>query len=230
MNDTIDQKIESSLHELEYHINKLSTKKATLTDYVFPSISITNITTTGDGKKIAQIEIDVRKDAAVFQYIRIDEKGRKEVVTSGNKKFQDINTIKEYWNQGLKSSLNKETLNLSQKAFCLLEFKDNLVKNYQETDKDTVRDIIGVIDELYQKFIRTQEEKNEVDYFPVSMHTLRKRDPELQDVHSIQIMNLLKALFLDPKNYKKILEHEKQGRFDEEIPCRFNILRQIIYE
>jgi hypothetical protein len=186
-----------------------------LTQYTVPSLSVTDLETTGDGGTLAQIEVDIRKDPA--KYRQGDE-------------FRLYKDFKQYWNLGAKYHLRKKNLSMASKAVILLQMKRNLVRNFRESNPLAVERLSVIIDHLFQDLMEARAEIGEIDSFSVRLDTLKKRDPKLAGIHSLKIIRFHKGIFLNGRNWDKLLAHEEAGQFDRGLFCRFKLARQIVYE
>jgi len=116
MNNTIDQKIEDSIVQINFFLRKLPFKQVDLNGYIFPNISITDMKEL-DGINYAAVDIEVAKDPVIYK--QGDE----------HKRFE---TVQEYWNWAVRKQLKKPGLTYTTKAASLLELRQNIITNFQD--------------------------------------------------------------------------------------------------
>ena len=227
---TLDQDIQKIIPLISENLDRLSQKEIDLTKYTMSNLKILNISTTGKGNQIAEIKLDVNKSKAYFTYQYIeeytDQNGNlSKVYDHEDLTERDIKSLEDYWfiyHQELK----KPQISDIQKAIATTEFKENLIRNFQDTDTETIKKLTGALDNVYQILV---DKKNKQDiYSPIPINVLTKVPIQLKDVIMLKIINLQKGLFID--NKEKIEKHEKQGRFYKNEPCKILLTRQIVYE
>lgn len=227
MNDGLEIKIRQSLKEMEYHLRGLKKKKVDLREYRFPKIEINSITEAGDGRKLAQIDVEIMKEPILAVRTEIRD-GKKETVG-----YTPLKELNDYWQWGIKLQMVRSEVPIANKALYLLQLRENVEKNFTDAcDKEAVATIGQIITDMYDAFVKEKSDEKDIDYHQVTLHpsVFRTTVPQLSKATKITIVNFLKGLFLDPRNYAKILQHEKDGKFDLGKYFRTSITRQIVYE
>ena len=223
METAIDETVKSAFMELDYHIRRLPNVKPDelkLFNYAFPSISISSLESVVDGRKIAEITLDIIKYKAEYP----------QETARGAKEYVPIRTIEQFMDRSVKAVLYSPSSKAAQKAFVLQELKDNIEQNYQRKDKERTEKIANALTELCEKLMESAKDDSDTFYsLDTSNPAWRNLDPELQGAKRIKVLNLVNRL-LDPKVYALIQEHEKQGRFDKGEPCRIRMIRTVVSE
>lgn len=227
MNEALELKVKQSMREIEYHLRGLKKKKIDLREYTFPRIEITSIAEAGDSRTLAQIYVEIMKEP--IQVARTEIRDGKEEIVG----YTPLTEMNDYWQWGIKLEMARPEVTIAQKAFYLLQLRENVEKNFTEpSDSEAVTTIGHVITELYNAIIQEKTDEKDTDYYPVTLHPslFRTTAPQLSKASNITIINFRKGLFLDPRNYAKILKHEKDGKFDKGQHYKTRIIRQIVYE
>lgn len=225
MNEALEIKIRQSMREMEYHLRGLKKKKVDLREYTFPEIAMEKITETGDGRKLVQIEVKIMKEPILVAQTEMHA-GKQETI-----EYTPLTTLNDYWQWGIKLQMVRPEVPIAHKAVYLLQLRENLEKNFTDaSDQDAMATIGLIITDMYNSIVKTKSDEKDADYHQVSLHTLKTNESKLLNADKITIVNFLKGLFLDKRNYEKILQHEKEGKFDKGIPCTMKITRQIVYK
>lgn len=223
METAIDETVKNAFMELDYHIRRLPNVKPDelkLFNYAFPSISISPLESVADGRKIAEITMDIIKYRAEYP----------QEVSGGAREYVPIRTIEQFVDRSVKAVLYSPDSKTAQKAFVLQELKDNIEQNYLRKDKKRTKTIVSILTELCEKLMESAKDDSDTFYsLDTSNPAWKKLDPELQGAKRVKVLNLINRL-LDPKVYATIQEHEKQGRFDKGEPCRIRMIRTVVSE
>lgn len=215
--DELGRKIDDAIRQIEFFLAKLPERKNTIVVHILPHVSITDVHRTGGGMTYARVEVEVVRDPARYKI-------------QGEDRYEVYDSIPFYWTWSAKYHLKSENLTQTVKAVSLMEFKMNLQANYAETHEEIVRDMARILDEAIGTLVRAKEEDKEVDLYRVPPHTLSMLDPNISGVRTISVAKLREDLFLNPGNLGKLLQQAREGGLTAEKPCRFRLLRQVLYE
>jgi len=216
-NSTIDDKINDAIRQVDFFIRRIPPKGTDKIEmYGFPLISITDVDKIDD-ITTAQIYIEVTKEPICYR-------------VEGEDELKAFKNLRDYWNWSTKAHMKREGLSYATKIASLMHFKENVINNYQKTHGDVVRNIVGIVDETLEELDAVRKEESEVDWYQVPLHNLLRIDPDYVYAHSIRVAGLISELFLNPNNYEKIKQHDREGKLTRKEPCKFRMTRQIIIE
>ena len=222
---TIDERISNALPEIEHHLKKLPfMPNPSIEWYVFPNIEIADVIEREGGRKIAKVTAHINK--AKMPYWMTEMSGG-EKVSKGPYYFDSLD---QYWDLGIKLQMTRTDVSNSDKAIFLTQFKTNLENSYGQTKAKTVDALKKVIDEMYKITLEAKTESNEPEFYETELEHVELKDPALKDTRTLRIGNFLKGLFLDEKNYAKIKQHEREGRFKKGENCIITMYRPIAYQ
>lgn len=225
--DTLDQRIENAIAEVEYHLKKLDIDKpARLLDYVMLNVLVNKFSPPEEhGPAIAQITVSTITEVLTYGQVSRDETGAMTQLVP-----KECETLREYWDHFLKNALKNKSKEYCLRALFTLEFIENIRRNTDTNQWKLEKNIVRSAEELYDIFAEASNEKNEEDWCPVKRGTIKAEAPELKNIHSIQIRNLVKNIFLNKKVYEQLLEHARQGNFAYRKPFKTDWVTEIRYE
>ncbi len=224
MNDALEMRIMNAVQEIEYHLKQLPVMpNPAIQRYTFPKLEISDVTKISEEKTMAKITAHIGK--AEMIYWRTETVNGKEEPTT----WHTHDSIDSYWDLGVRFQVIRPDISNTEKAIILLQFRQNMIDNYQETHPETVGAITGAVDELYEHLLAARSNEKETDSYS-NMDSMDIKDPKIKDAKKIKIINLLKGIALDEKNSAKIKQHEQEGKFSKKEELVIPIYRQIVYE
>lgn len=224
MNTNMETRISNALREIEHYLRPLPVMpNPAIQRYTFPKLEISDVTEISEEKTMAKITAHIGKAEMIYWPTKIVN-GKEEL---GQWRTHD--SIDEYWDIGVKFQVIRPNIPNTEKAIILLQFRQNMIDNYQETHPETVNAITGAVDELYERLLAARSNEKETDSYS-NMDSMDIKDPKIKDAKKIKIINLLKGLFLDANNAAKIKQHEQEGKFSKGEELVIPIYRQIVCE
>ena len=201
MDNNIEAKIETRKKQIWESLKAYVGTPVLFEEYRFPELEIIAFTPNPDehNRGLAKILVSLKKDPA----LRV----RRELNPDGSvhaEKLIPFDNLGEYWLKGTANMLNHPQITLSEKAYMLLQLKENVERIYSAEHSAEVKKtnilIDNLISDLNIESVNTKEESR----FSVGMNRTKSNIPELNDAQNINVINFFRNLFFNKKTYEQI--------------------------
>ncbi|MBN1645188.1 hypothetical protein JW851_04100 [Candidatus Woesearchaeota archaeon] len=132
------------------------------------------------------------------------------------KSEKEYKNFKEYWND-IKKGLLDENKTHGQKAFLCIEIFRNLLE-YYGNDISIINKTADALQEIAKRFIKFKRRHNPENMEIIFPDEVTIKCEYLSQAKRIYLSNLYETFFLDKKTLRKIVDHDREGKFEQNIP------------
>jgi len=150
---------------------------------------------------------------------------RADITATIQKKDSDksYESFKEYWSKAKQGVIN-DTIPTGLRAFYTVEIFRNLAEYYgNDLQNLDVKATSKALQEIVKRFISFAEKNNEKNITTLDAKQIDIKTEKLKTIKNLCVQSLYETLFLNKRTISQLVEHDKNGKFQQGIPFQIKL-------